>query len=173
MKSKIQNRKSKIRTGITLLEMMIAIIISTIVILAVAVSLVDSQKAWNTMYNNINSNVMVQSLTACKTFDAVVRPASSNNYSIDPAGNWVEVDYYSSSSVTTVDRYARFSYQNSQLTYEYGSLGPKATIGTQTLCSNVTACKFVQVGSSIQMFLTLNDNTRAVTVASSDVMNNN
>ena len=96
----------KIRNGLTLLEAMISIAISTIVILAVAVALVDSQKAWGNMYNNINSDVAVQSLTACKRFDAVVRKASINNFFIDPAGTWVEVDYYSipSPSITSVDR---------------------------------------------------------------------
>lgn len=165
----------KIRNGLTLLEAMISIAISTIVILAVAVALVDSQKAWGNMYNNINSDVAVQSLTACKRFDAVVRKASINNFFIDPAGTWVEVDYYSipSPSITSVDRYTRFAWQNGLLTCEYGSLSPKTTIGTQTLCRNVTACKFVQVGSSIQMFLTLNDNIRSITVASSNIMNTN
>ena len=167
----------KIRNGLTLLEAMISIAISTIVILAVAVALVDSQKAWGNMYNNINSDVAVQSLTACKRFDAVVRKASINNFSIDPAGKWVEVDYYSIPTTTPsdipVDRYTRFAWQNGLLTCEYGSLSPKTTIGTQTLCSNVTACEFVQVGSSIQMFLTLNDNMRSITVASSNIMNVN
>jgi len=165
-------RTHETRKGITLTELMVTIAISTIVILAVAVALSDGQKAWGNMYGDMNSDVAVQSLTACKRFDAVIRAASSNDCTIDPAGNWVEVDYYSSSSATNVDRYARFTWQNSQLTYEYGSLGPKTTIGIQTLCINVTACKFVKVGSSVQMVLTLNDNTRSVTVASSDVMNN-
>jgi prepilin-type N-terminal cleavage/methylation domain-containing protein len=173
MKTKNQEPKTKNRAGLTLIELMVTIVISTIIILAVAVVLSDGQKAWGHMYGDINSDVAVQSLTACKRFDAVVRAASSNNCTIDPAGNWVEVDSYSSSSATAVDRYTRFAWQNSQLTCEYGSLGPKATIGIQTLCSNVTACKFVKVGSSIQMVLTLNDNTRSSTVASSNVMNNN
>jgi hypothetical protein len=174
MKSKIQNLKSKkIRVGLTLTELMVTIAVSSIVILAVAVALSDGQKAWGHMYGDINSDVAVQSMTACKRFDAVVRAASSNNCTIDPAGNWVEVDSYSSSSASAVDRYAKFAWQGSQLTCEYGSLGPKATISTQILCSNVTACKFVKVGSSIQMVLTLNDNTNSVTVTSSNVMNNN
>jgi hypothetical protein len=172
MKYRIQHLKFKIRTAITLIELMVAIAISTIIILAVAVALSDGQKAWGRMYSEINSDVAVQSITACKRFDAVVRAASSNNCTIDLAGNWVEVDSYSSSSATTVDRYTRFAWQNSQLTCEYGSLGPKVTIGTQTLCANVTACKFVKIGSSVQMVLTLNDNTRSITVASSNVMNN-
>ncbi|MDO8303909.1 MAG: prepilin-type N-terminal cleavage/methylation domain-containing protein [Sedimentisphaerales bacterium] len=166
-------RTHKIRKGITLTELMVTISISTIVILAVAVALSDGQRAWGHMYGDINSEVAVQSMTACKRFDAVVRAASGNNCTIDPAGNWVEVSYYSSPDVTNVDRYARFTWQGNQLTCEYGSLGPKATIGIQTLCDNVTACKFVKVGSSVQMVLTLDDDTRSVTVASSNVMNNN
>jgi len=163
----------KIRKGFTLTELMVAISISIIAILAVAVTLSDGHRAWGHMYGNINSEVAVQSLTACKKFDAVVRAASSNNCTIDPAGNWVEVSYYSSSSAATPDRYARFAWQGSQLSYEYGSFDPKTTIDIQTLCVNVTACKFVKLGSSVQMVLTLNDNTRSVTVASSNVMNNN
>lgn len=163
----------RIKKGVTLVELIETIAISSIVILAVGIPLSSGQAAWTRMYGNINSEVAVQSLTGCIKFDAVVRAASSNNCTIDPAGNWVEVDYYSSPGVSKVDRYARFTWQNSQVTYEYGSLGPpKAAIGTETTCSNVTACKFVKVGSSVQMVLTLNDNTRSVTVVSSDLMNN-
>jgi hypothetical protein len=173
MKSKIQNLTFKMRVGITLVELMIAVAISTIVVLAIAVVLVDGQKAWGRMYSDVNSDVAVQSMTACKRFDAVVRQSSSNNCSIDPAGNWVEVNYYSSPTVANPDRYARFAWLANDLTYEYGSLDPKTTIGIQTLCENVAACKFTKVGSSVQMMLTLDDNTKAVTVASSNVMNNN
>jgi prepilin-type N-terminal cleavage/methylation domain-containing protein len=173
MKSKIQNLESKTRKGFSLTELMMTVAISTIVILAVSVTLVDNQKAWNTMYGNINSEVAVESLTACKRFDAVVRQSCSNNFLIDPACNWVEVYYYSSPGAANPDRYARFNWQGSQVTYEWGSLGPKTTLGIRTLCHNVTACRFRAIGNSIQMLLTLNDNTRAVTTASSNVMNNN
>jgi hypothetical protein len=164
---------NKMKKAITLVELMIAIAVSTIVMLAISVVLVDSQKAWGRIYHDINSDVAVQSMVACKRFDAVIRSASSNNCFIDPAGNWVEVYSYSSANAANPDRYAHLAWQGNQLTYEYGSLGPKTTIGIQTLCENVTACKFTKVGSSIQMVLTLNDNTRAVTIASSNVMNNN
>ena len=162
----------KIRKGLTLTELMVTIAVSTIVVLAVAVALSDGQRAWGRMYGDINSEVAVQSLTACKRFDAVVRQSSGQNVSVDPAGNWVEVYSYSDTSAANPDRYARFSWEGSELTYEYGSLEPKTTIGIQTLCSNVTACKFVKVGRAIQMLLTLDDNTRSETVASSNVMNN-
>jgi prepilin-type N-terminal cleavage/methylation domain-containing protein len=173
MKFKIRHLKLKTQKGFSLAELMTAVAISTIVTLAVSVTLVDNQKAWNTMYGNINSEVAVESLTACKRFDAVVRQSCSSNFSIDPACNWVEVYYYSAPGAKDPDRYAKFNWQGSQVTYEWGSLDPKTTLGIQTICHNVTACRFRAIGNSIQMLITLNDNTRAVTTASSNVMNNN
>jgi prepilin-type N-terminal cleavage/methylation domain-containing protein len=172
MKSKIRNRKSKIRAGLTLVELMITMFISLIILLAASIPLVNSQKAWNSMYNDIYSQAANESLIAVKRFDRVVRNASSTNISIDPAGCWVEVYYYSGSSATTPDRYARFYRQNSELVLDCGIRTPKQTLTLQTLCQNVSNCKFRAVGTSVQMFLTLNNGNKEITVASSALMNN-
>jgi hypothetical protein len=163
---------NKKRKGLTLVELAMTIVISLIIVLTVAIALVDSNKAWGRMYGDVFSDTAVESLCANKTFDSFVRKASSENISIDPAGNWVEVYFYSSDSSPNPDRYARFYLQNEELVLDWGVRTPKETIGLQTLCHNVSNCKFSSEGRSVQMFLTLDDDNRSVTVASSAILNN-
>lgn len=164
--------KIQLRKGLTLIELIMTIMISLIIILTVAISLVDSQKAWGRMYGDIFSNVAVESMVAGKKFDAVVRKASSENISIDPAGSWVEVYYFNDESSANPDRYARFYLQDGELVYDWGIRDPKQTLGLETLCHDVADCKFRTQGRSVQMFITLDSDDRAVTVASSAFMNN-
>lgn len=160
------------RKGITLIELVMTVIISLIIILTVAIALVDSNKAWGRMYGDIFSDTAVESLCANKTFDAFIRKASSENILIDPAGNWVEVYFYASDASANPDRYARFYLQGSEVVLDWGNRNPKETLGLQTLCHNVSDCKFSSQGRSVQMFLTLNSDNRSVTVASSAFLNN-
>jgi hypothetical protein len=58
------------------------------------------------------------------------------------------------------------------LNFEYGQLQPRATLGVETVCENVTLCTFKQAGQSIQMILTLDNGTQTNTIVTSAVTNN-
>ncbi len=158
--------------GFTLIELMIAIAIMVIVVLAIGVALVDGQRGWNYMYDRIYSDVVTDGYVARKKFDAVLRKASREKFLIDPAGGWVEVYYYANDASTVVDRYARFSASGGKLNVEYGQLDPKATDTIETVCGNVSSCTFVQLGRSIQMILKLDNGAQTNTVITSAVTNN-
>ena len=89
-------RKNKLRVqrGFTIIELVIAAAIGLIVTLGIAVILVDSQRGWQRMYNRIYSDVATDSYVARKTFDSVIRKASSETFLLDAAGSWIEVYYY-------------------------------------------------------------------------------
>lgn len=156
----------------TLVELMIAMAISCIVILTIGLVLADGQKAWNKMYSNVYSDVSTASIVASKAFDAVVRKSGSEKISVDPAGNWVEVQYYNNDASTAFDRYARFYKQNGQLKIERGYISPHAVISTEIICGNVTDCVFKSTGKSAQMILTLENSSQKMDVVSSAVLNN-
>jgi hypothetical protein len=158
--------------GFTLIELLTAIAILIIVILAIGVALVDGQRGWNYMYDRIYSDVVTDGYVARRKFDAVLRKASREKFLIDPAGGWVEVYYYASDASTVVDRYARFYESGGKLNVEYGKLNPKATDTIETVCENVSSCKFVQLGRSIQMILKLEKGTKKNTLITSAVTNN-
>ncbi|MCH7556887.1 MAG: prepilin-type N-terminal cleavage/methylation domain-containing protein [Planctomycetes bacterium] len=158
--------------GFTLTELIIAMAIMLIVILAIGMALVDGQRSWNIQYDRIYSDVITDGYVARRKFDAVMRTASRDNFWLDDTGSWVEVYYYADDTSTVVDRYARFYVANGDLNVEYGQLNPKVTLTIETVCGNVSGCTFAQVGRSIQMILTLDNGTRTNTVISSAVTHN-
>ncbi len=170
----MSKNKPNSRRGLTLVELMVAIMLLVIFISAVAVILIDSQLGWSTMYSRIYSGVATDGYIARKTFDATIRKASREKYLLDEAGNWIEVYYYADDESVVVDRYARFYYEqdNSQLNIEYGSLEPKETLSTQVICGNVSGCTFKGNGRSIQMILVLDNGSQTATITSSAVMHN-
>ncbi len=159
--------------GFTLIELIIAMAITLIVVLAIGMALVDGQRGWSTQYNRIYSDVVTDGYVARRKFDAVMRKASREKFEIDPAGSWVEVYYYADDTSTVVDRYARFSTANGNLNVEYGQLVPtKVTLTTETVCGNVSGCTFEQLGRSIQMILKLDNGPHTNTIISYAVANN-
>jgi len=167
----IKKRQRNLR-GFTLVELMITMVIMSVVGLAIGVVIVDGQSSWSHMYDRINSDVVTDGYVARKKFDVVMRNASREKILLGDAGSWIEVYYYASDSSTVVDRYARFYATDGDLNLEYGQLEPRATLGIDTVCGNVTACTFRNVGQSTQMILTLDNGTQANTVVSSAVTHN-
>ncbi len=172
METKMINKRLTASRGFTLIELMIAIAIMVIVVLAIGVALVDGQRGWNYMYDRIYSDVVTDGYVARRKFDAVMRKASRDKFLLDPAGGWVEVYYYANDASTVVDRYARFYASGGKLNVEYGQLDPKATDTIETVCGNVSSCTFKQLGRSIQMILKLDNSTQKNTLITSAVTNN-
>ncbi len=158
--------------GFTIIELLIATAIMVIVVLAIGIALVDGQRGWSIQYDRIYSEVVTDGYVARRKFDAVTRTASRDRFLLDPAGSWVEVYYYADDTSTVVDRYARFYTANGDLNVEYGQLDPTVTLSVETVCGNVSACTFKQLGRSIQMILKLDNGKQTNTIISSAVANN-
>jgi len=165
-------KRSTASRGFTLIELIIAMAIMLVVVLAIGMALVDGQRSWSTQYDRIYSDVVTDGYVARRKFDAVMRRASRDKFLLDDAGSWVEVYYYANDDSAVVDRYARFYTDDRNLNVEYGQLSPKETLFVETVCGNVSGWTFEQVGRSIQMILTLDDGTRTNTVISSAVTHN-
>jgi hypothetical protein len=143
-----------------------------IVGLAIGVVIVDGQRSWNVMYGRMNSDVAMDGYAARKKFDVVMRRASRSQSILAGDGSWIEVYSYATAASATVDRYWRFYVSEGDLNLEYGELEPRATLDVDTVCSNVSACTFRQVGQAAQMTLRLDNGTQANTIVSSAVMHN-
>jgi len=162
-----------IRSGFTIAELVIAIIIAVIVMSGIGILMVDSQTGFNKMYNRAYGDVVTSSYVARSKFDSITRKADWEQYDIADDGSWLEVYYYADGNSIDVDRYAKFSYDgSSELDIEYGQLDPKQTLSTSNVCGNVTYCVFKTSGRSVQMILTLDDGSQSATVVSSSVMHN-
>lgn len=167
-----KNKRIANRKGFSLLELMMATTLACIVVVGIGVVLVDSQRGWNAMYTRTYSDVVTDAHVARRTFDRVVRNASSQGVLLDDYGNWVEVYCYSDPNSAIVDRYTRFISSNSQLTIEYGVVEPRQTLNTEILCENVSSCVFKLAGNSVQMVLTLDDGSQNATIVASAVTHN-
>jgi hypothetical protein len=169
----MSKKELTVQPGFTIVELMITVMLAAIVMFGVGVMVVDSQRGWHRMYNRIYSDVVTNSYVARKTFDSVIRKASSETFLLDAAGNWLEVCYYADANSTVVDRYARFSYDGvDQLNIEYGIVEPRQTLTIRTVCENVSSCVFKAAGCSGQMMLTLDNGSQTATVVSSAIMHN-
>jgi hypothetical protein len=128
----------------------------------------------------VYSSVNTDSYAVKRAFDAVIRKSCRQGVSLDPAGKWVEVCYYSPSAPSTSnrpDRYTRFYLEDRELKLKHGSLdasGNKTESGTAILCSNVDNCNFKVDVNSVQMLLTLNDDKlgQTATIVTSAVLHN-
>ena len=158
--------------GFTIIELIIAMAIIVIVVLAIGIALVDGQRGWSILYNRIYSDVVTDGYVARKKFDVVIRRASGERLLLDDADSWVEVYYYASDSSPIVDRYARFYVAGDNLYVEYGQLSPKTTLSVETVCGNVSSCVFKQAGKSVQMILKLDDGEQDNTIVCSAVLHN-
>ena len=165
------------RTGLTLVELMVACSMSTICMLAVGAVFSDSQKAWNITYTKANSAIMLDSHLANKAFEATVRMASCEKYLLDTPdadgkSHWVEVYYYASDASTTTDRYAKLYVDGGTFYIEHGIFDPRETLATTPICSTVTAFNFSGSGRCIRMQMTLSDSDSDVSFISSAVPQN-
>jgi Tfp pilus assembly protein PilV len=158
--------------GLTIIELMIAVVFLGIAILGIGIVLADSHRGWNAMYDRVYSDVVTDSHIARRMFDGIVRKASRNHIAVDADGGWAEVLYYADITSTDLDRYARFYTANGELYIEYGTLDPKETLRTQTVCSNVSSCVFTRAGGAVQMILRLDNGSEAATVATSAIAHN-
>jgi hypothetical protein len=167
------------RSGLTAIEMTIAMTLLFITLLAVSGVLSDSQNGWNSMYGRTFSEVMTGGHMAKRSFDSIIRKSSTKELTIDTAGTWVEVHYYNTDASTFLDQYAKFYRSGSTLRLEWGWLNPSNTSnprgvsGTETICSNVANCVFKQSGKSVHMMLTLNNGSEKLLIGSSAILHNN
>jgi len=172
-------RKISARNGLTMVELIVAVVISAIVMLGVGFVMADSQRQWAVMYNRACSEVASDSFIATKTFDALVRRASGEKFILSDDGSCLEIYYPADANTAAADRYARFIYEpagdntGGSLSVQYGTLTPeKEALSTSIICLNVSNCLFKTSGRSAQMMLTLSDGSQTVTVVSSAYMNN-
>jgi len=172
METTMINKRLTTPRGFTVIELIIAIAIIVIVVLAIGMVLVDGQRGWSIQYDRIYSDVVTDGYVARKKFDTVMRMASRDKFSLGDAGSSVEVYYYANDDSAVVDRYACFYTANGDLNVEYGLYPNKETLSVETVCGNVSGCTFEQAGRSIQMILTLDNGTQTNTVISSAVTHN-
>ena len=152
--------------GFTLVEMMVAMLASSLMFLALTGVLAGNQTDYNRTYERMYGDIENHAREARIIFDQVVRQSTIRKCLIGTANEYVEVYYYRTTGSLGLDGYARFYWdvsdeqlllERGQLelgTFEY-SLWNDPT--TQVVAEHVTSCTFLQVGVCISMNLVLDD----------------
>lgn len=157
--------------GFTLVELMLTIAMSTIIFLAAGVLLADGSGWFSKNYSKINSQPAIESMTSRRIFESTMRKATGQGYIVSSDGSFVEANYYSSGS-NTIDRYAKFYLNGSDLILETGTIDPRTTLETRIICQNVTSCIFKNSGQAVQMILQVDDGINRDSTVVSAIMNN-
>ena len=150
-------RHSKFAGGLTLVELVIAMLVSTLVASAVGIVMVDGYNSWARTYVRAYSDVVSGGLAAKRAFEKTVRNASCSKVFVGDNGEWIEFRGYSSASCAKPDCYSRFYTADETLQLETGTIEPRLALSWRTVCGQVSGCTFTTSGRSAQMILTLED----------------
>ena len=160
------------QSGMTLIEVLVAIMLGLIVMLGMGILFVDAHRGWLQAFEYVYGDVPSDAHVVDITFDRTIRQSSQRSATVDPAGQWLEVHYCDSEASTELDRYAMFYLIGTDLKVERGVLLPRSAIGTEVLAENVSSVTFALLGAQAQMRMEL-DNGRVQTMMTSSAMMHN
>lgn len=139
------------RNGLTLIELMTAMVLGVIVMLPVAIVVESGQKSWNKSYNTANCQSQLDSISAITSFCSFGRKSNKNDYyvysvtgtgsnrtytQVMPVGNpeqnltgqAVEFRYWSTNltaamltATSVADSYALYYVDSNQLKVDFGT----------------------------------------------------
>jgi hypothetical protein len=166
------HRHRRRQSGLTLIEVVIAIMLGLIVMLAMGILFVDAHKGWlhafEYVYGDLSSDAHITDIT----FDRTIRRSSQLSATVDAAGQWMEVHYYADEASSELDRYARFYLAGTELKVDRGELPDRLLIGTEVLAEDVSSVTFALLGAQAQMRMEL-DNGRVQSMMTSSAMMHN
>lgn len=79
---KEKGRKNKLRSGLTLIELLIAMTLNLLIVLAAGILLVNGNRAWQNTYNLANSKKSQDALVVMAAFGNIGRKSNRINYII-------------------------------------------------------------------------------------------
>jgi len=181
--------ESKIRFGVTLVELMVTILIAMLVMAGIGVAMIDSVKSFPLMKERAHGSVVTDAYVAKAAFDRFCRKASIK-FSLPSIGHVASsatVLYYNDANSPGLDRYAAFSLNSgkpNELWVTYGQcsvaggiMTPIGTPSTERLATTVDTSisnplLFTADVADMVMVLRLNKGNQAMTVTSAAVRHN-
>ena len=167
-----QRRIEHNHLGLTLVEMVVSLLATSVLTLGTAAFLADNQRAFNDTYSHAYSPVTGDDIAARVVFRKTIRQASSagDTASVASDGSWLEVQYYSQPGISSPDRSARFYLSGQDLLLDKRDLETGESVAVETVCRHVVSVAFGLTGGSAQMFLQLDDGSSARILNASIVM---
>ena len=169
------NRK---RQGLTLTELAVTILISSFIVMAVGMVMLDSHRGWLDSYAKIHGGAANDAAMVQVAFDKIVRKASGSKYLMGGLDDLTVYYYEDWLNSTYLDRYARFyrSTDNASEFYvEHGTIkadGTAQKLSDVQLCTTVTDAEFGPTSGGIEMKLVLDDGRETTTVLTTAILHN-
>ncbi len=161
--------------GFTITELILAIAISSILILTMGVVMVDTQRGWMDSYAKVHGGAVTDAAVAKTAFDKVVRKASRSLYLFD-ADDDITVYYYDNWLTSTdPDRSARFyrSIDNpSEMYIQHSDIETGEVLAEVLLATNVADLEFKPNSGGLEMKLALDDGREETTVITTALLHN-
>lgn len=171
-------KRIKIHLGFTITELVLAIAVSSILVLTTGVVMLDTQRGWMDSYAKVHGGAAADAMMVKTAFDKVIRKASRSIYHFDGFDD-ITVYYYENWLTSAdLDRYARFyrsENDTSEMYIQHGTLesGVKKDVTAEVLlASNVVDLEFKPINGGIEMKLALDDGREATTVVSTAILHN-
>jgi len=169
------------KSGFTLIELMVTVLIASIVLLGIGSVIADATKGYRQMYDRIHGDIVNDAYVARLKFDKVCRMARAGTATVGTSPPTLTVLYYSTPNLTgganlAPDSSATFSLSGTNLVLNTISGGVNTT---ETVARNVTKLQFSEPigGKSVQMVMTLDKNPEinsdySITVTCGSIMHN-
>ena len=166
------------RRGVTLMELVVAILITSIVMLGAAVIIVDAHRGWNSLYQRIHGDVLNDAYYSRMRFDAMCRKADGGIVRLEADVPLIELYYYSVPNVGNVvdlspDLFVQFYLNGTELIQDIGDIATSTVTSSEVIARDVTELNFsADTGRGAQMLLTLNNGQEAITVTCGSTRHN-
>jgi len=173
----MRNKNQK-RYGLTLMELAMTILMTSITIIAVGIVMLDSHRGWLDSYAKVHGGAANDAAMAQVAFDKVVRRASCSKYQMVGLDDLTVYCYEDWQNSTDLDRYARFyrSLDNpSEFYVEHGILqsdGTTEKVSNVRLCTTVTDVEFKPTSGGVEMKLALDDGRETTAVLTTAILHN-
>src|SRR5512135_690841 len=122
--SNMASKKNNLRSGFTLIELMVTVIAAIIVLIGISTMIAAGHRNFNTMYRRTTSDVVRNAYEARIIFDRIVRKSVFERADLASSENLV-VYYYSDPANMSLsvfpDRYAMFYKDGSVLRLQEGN----------------------------------------------------
>ena len=162
------------RSGVSLIELVVTMVIAFIIMVGVGGVLVHQQIAWNEMYSRVHEGLIADGYVSRGSFEGVVRKSSLSVRSPEiGVGGDLNVFYYADWVSIEPDRYARFYNSDGVLFVEYGVLDSDGSlldaVRRERLADDVSSLGFSVIGPCVEMVMDLDDGMYDMTVVSSAI----
>lgn len=170
--------KDRKKQGLTLTELAVTMLITSIIVLVIGAVMLDSHRGWLDSYRKIHGGAANDAAMAQVAFEKIVRKASRSKYLVDGSDDLTVYYYEDWQNSDYLDRYARFyrsTDNDSEFYLEHGSIdadGDAQVQSTVQLCSTVVDAEFKPTSGGIEMKLALNDGRETTTLLTTAILHN-